>query len=176
MWNKLKPREKRILKLLLAMAVLIFGYMLIKPIWKDYQQVRAEHLQLQETVDDFRSIQAGDSVRQQAIARMVPVFKMPVKAEQQSVLFRDEITKQLRQCGMKAKSMKLRQNKTKKVDGYKVWTVECQGQGQYGSIVRFVGGLKKNPYYVAIEKLVLKVDNKDRNKMTYHLVVSTYAK
>ena len=67
-------------------------------------------------------------------------------------------------------------NKTKKVDGYKVWTVECQGQGQYSSIVRFVGELKKNLYYVAIEKLVLKVDNKDRNKMTYHLVVSTYAK
>ena len=132
MWNKLKPREKRILKLLLATAVLIFGYMLIEPIWKDYQQVKAERLQLQETVDDFRSIQAGDSVRQQAIARRVPVFKMPVKAAQQSVLFRDEITKQLRQCGMKAKSMKLRQNKTKKVDGYKVWTVECQGQGQYG--------------------------------------------
>ena len=164
------------MKLLLVTVVLIFGYMLLEPIMKDYQQVKAERLELQGTLDGFLDIGDSENARQTAIPQMVPVFKIPVTAEQQSILFRDEITKQLQQCGMKAKSMQLRQNKPKDTEGYKAWTVECQGQCQYDSIMRFVEEVKKNPYYVAIEKLVLKVDSKDRNKMTYYLTVSTYAK
>ena len=176
MWNKLKPREKRILLLLLATAVLIVGWRLTEPVLKDHQQARAERRQLQKTLDDFLSVQESDIARKDAIARMVPVFKIPVAAEQQSVLFRDKMTQQLQQCGIKAKSLQLRPNKSKDADGYKVWTVECQGQCQYNSITRFIEEVKKNPYYLAIEKLVLKVDSKDRSKMTYHLVVSTYTK
>jgi hypothetical protein len=176
MWNKLKPREKRIIKLLLITVVLIFGYMLFEPIMKDYHQVKAERLKLQETLDDFLSVCDSDVTRKEAIAQMVPVFKIPVKAEQQSILFRDEITQQLQQCGITAKSMQLRQNKSKDAEGYMVWTMECQGLCQYNSIMRFVKRVEKNPYYVAIEKLVLKVDSKDRNRMTYYLTVSTYAK
>ena len=176
MWNNLKPREKRILKLLMATAVVIFGYMLIEPILADYQQVKAERLELQGTLDGFLGIGDSENARQKAIAQMVPAFKIPVIATQQSILFRDEITKQLQQCGLKAKSMKLQQNKAIKADGYNVWLVECQGQCEYRSITRFVEEIKQNPYYAAIEKLTLKVDSKDRNKMTFHLVVSTYAK
>jgi hypothetical protein len=176
MWNKLKPREKRILKLLVVTVVLIIGYRLIDPIMKDYRQVKAERLQLRKTLKGFLSDGDSDMARKEAIAKIVPVFKMPVKAEQQSILFRDEITKQLQKCGMMAKSMQLRQKKSKDTNGYKVWTVQCQGQCQYNSVVQFAERVKKNPYYVAIEKLVLKVDSKDRNKMTYYLTVSTYAK
>jgi hypothetical protein len=176
MWNKLKPREKRIIKLLLVTAALIFGTLLIEPVMKDYRQAKAERLRLQKKLDGFLDLQDGDAARQEAIAKIVPVFKIPVKAEQQSILFRGEITKQLKKCGMMAKSMRLRRNKSKDTNGYKVWTVECQGQCQYNSVVRFAEEVKKNPYYVAIEKLVLKVDSKDRNKMTYYLVASTYAK
>ena len=176
MWNKLKPREKRIMTLLLVTAILVFGYMLLGPIIQDYQQVKAERVQLQETLDDFLSIQGSNAASQEAIARMVPVFEIPVQAEKQSILFRDKITQQLQQSGIKANSVQLRQNKSKDTAGYKVWTVECQGQCQYNSIMRFAEEIIKNPYYVAIEKLVLKVDSKDRNKMTYYLTVSTYAK
>ena len=75
-----------------------------------------------------------------------------------------------------AKSMKLREDKTKKTGEYKSWLVECQGQCEYKSIMKLIEELKKNPYYAAIEKLVLKVDSKNRNSMTFQLVVSTYAK
>lgn len=176
MWKKLKPREKRIMKLLLLTAVLILGYNLIEPILKNYQQVKAERLQLRETLDRFLSVRDSDIARKETVARMVPVFKVPVAGEQQSILFRDEITKQLQQCGMKAKSVQLRQKKPKASDSYKIWTVECQGQCQYNSVMRFIEEVKKNPYYAAIEKLVLKADSKDRNKLTYYLTVSTYAK
>ena len=176
MWNKLKPREKRIMKLLLVVVVVIFGYGLFESIFKDYRQVKAERLQLRKTLNGFLSDRDSDIARKEAIAKIVPVFKIPVKAERQSILFRDEITKQLEKCGMKAKSMQLRQNKSKDTKGYKVWTVQCQGQCQYNSILRFAEEIKMNPYYVAIEKLVLKVDSKDRNKMTYHLILSTYTK
>jgi len=176
MWNKLKPREKRILKLLMATAVAIFGYILIEPILADYQQLRAERLEQLGTLEGFLDIGDSENARQNAIAQMVPTFKMPVKADQQSILFRDEITKQLQKCGLKANSMKLRQDKTAKVDGYNVWLVECQGQCGYASITRFFNEVRKNPYYAAMEKLTLKVDSKDRNKITYYLIVSTYAK
>lgn len=174
--KNLKPREKRILKLLLVTAVVIFGYMLIEPLLIDYQQAKAERSQMQQTLDGFLDIGDSESARQKAIAEMVPVFKLPAKADQQSILFRDEITKQLQRCGIKAKSMKLRQNKAIKASGYNVWVVECQGQCGYQSITRFVEEVKKNPYYAAIEKLILKADSKDRNKLTFQLVVSTYAK
>ena len=164
------------MKLLLATAILIFGWKLLGPIINDYQQVKAERLQLQETLDDFLSLQGSDAARQEAISQMVPAFEIPVQAEKQSILFRDKITQQLQQSGMKANSMQLRQNKSKDTAGYKVWTVECQGQCQYKSIMRFVEEVKKNPYFVAIEKLILKVDSNDRNKLTYYLIVSTYAK
>lgn len=176
MWNKLKPREKRIMKLLLATACLIIGFQLLEPIIQDYQQAKAERLRLQETLDDFLRIQGSDAARQEAIAQMVPVFEIPAQSEKQSILFRDNINQQLKRAGLKANSIQLRQNKSKDTAGYKVWTVECQGQCQYNSIMRFVEEIKKNPYYVAIEKLALKVDSKDRNKMTYYLIVSTYAK
>jgi Tfp pilus assembly protein PilO len=176
MWNKLKPREKRILKLLLATVVVIFGYMFVEPILNDYRQLKTERLELQRTLDGFWDIGDSENARQKAIAQIVPTLKIPVKADQQSILFRDEITKQLQQCGLKAKSMKLRQDKTIKADGYNVWLVECQGQCGYTSITRFVNEVRNNPYYAAMEKLTLKVDSKDRNKMTFHLIVSTYAK
>jgi hypothetical protein len=176
MWNTLKPREKRILKLLLATAAVIGGYLLIEPLLKDYQQVKAESLQLRQTLDEFLSIQDTESIRQKALAKRVPTFEIPVQAPQQSVLFRDKVTQQLQQCGLRAKSMELRQNKTKKSDGFNVWLVECQGPCQYDGIMRLIEELNKNPYYVGIEKLTLKVDSKDRNQMTFSLAVSTYAK
>ena len=150
--------------------------MLIEPILTDYRQLRAARLERLRTLEDFLGIGDSENARQKAIAQMVPVFKIPVKGDQRSTLFRDGITKQLQQCGLKAKSMQLRQDKTAKVDGYNVWLVECQGQCKSSSITRFVNEVKKNPYYAAIEKLRLKVDSKDRSKITYHLIVSTYTK
>ncbi|MHC5139879.1 MAG: hypothetical protein ACYSOF_08360 [Planctomycetota bacterium] len=46
MWNKLQPREKRILKLLFLTAAVIVGFMLIEPLVKDFQHTRAERLEL----------------------------------------------------------------------------------------------------------------------------------
>jgi len=176
MWNTLQPREKRILKLLLATALLIGGYLLIEPLLKDYRQVKAESRQLRQTLDAFLSIQDSESPRQKALVSMVPTFEIPVQAPQQSILFRDKVTQQLQQCGLRPKSVELRQNKSKKTDGFDHWIVECQGPCQYNSMMRFVEELKKNPYYVGFEKLTLKTDSKNRNQMTFTLAVSTYAK
>lgn len=176
MWNKLQPREKRILILLAVTAVLIFGYMLIEPVQKDYQRVKSERARLRRTLNDFLDTGDRDNVRQKAVALRVPTFKYPVQGSRQSILFRDELTKQLQKCGLKAKSLKLHPNKSIKAEGYNVWTLECQGQCKYKSIMRFIDVVKQNPYYASIEKLTLKVDSKKRTEMTFQLVVSTYAK
>lgn len=175
MWNKLKSREKRILILLGITAAVIFGYLLLEPVIQDYQQVKTERVQLRKTLEAFLVSQDAESQQQKNIASMVPVFTMPVKSEQQSILFRDEVTQQLQRAGIKAKSMQLRQNRAQNAGGYKVWIVECQGECRYDSMMRLVEQLKQNPYYVGIEKLVLKADSKDRNKLTFYLTVSTYA-
>lgn len=175
MWNKLQPREKRILKLLFLTAAVIVGFMLIEPLVKDFQHTRAERLELKKTLDTFLGTQDDKAARQKAVAERVPVFEPPTDGPQQSILFRDELTRQLQRCGLTSKSMQLRQDKTKKTTGSNVWVMECQGQCQYASVLQFLEEIKKNPYYAAIEKLVLKADTKDRNKMTYHLTVSTYA-
>jgi Tfp pilus assembly protein PilO len=175
MRKKLQPREKKILILLAVTAVLIFGYMFLEPILDDYQQVEAEQANLQKTLNDFLEVGDRENARQKAVAEKVPTFKLPVESVKQSILFRDELTKQLQQCGLKATSLKMSQNKAIKAPGYNVWLVECQGQCNYQSMVKFFEEVKKNPYYAAIEKLTLKVDSKDRNKMTFQLVVSTYA-
>ena len=174
MWKSLKHREKRILMLLLVTVLVIGGYMLIEPLLKDYQQIKAESRQLHQTLNTFLSIQDSESSRQQALQQRVPTFEIPVAASQQSVLFRDKFTQQLQRCGLKAKSVELRQNKSQKTKDYNVWVVECQGPCQYDAMMRLVEELKKNPYYVGIEKLTLKTDSKDRNKMTFSLAVSTY--
>ena len=71
MWKSLQPREKRILKLLLATALLIGGYMLIEPLLRDYQQVKAESQQLQQT----RLLLAGP-------VEMVPSFRAAISLVQ----------------------------------------------------------------------------------------------
>jgi hypothetical protein len=40
----------------------------------------------------------------------------------------------------------------------------------------FLSKLKQNPYYVAIDQLSLKVDEKDRNKVDFTITVSTFSK
>jgi hypothetical protein len=82
----------------------------------------------------------------------------------------------LQKAGIQAKTLQLRDNRGKRQDGFALLTVDVGGRCRYESMLRLLGDLKRNPYYVGVEKCILRVDAKNRNEMTFQLAVFTYAK
>jgi hypothetical protein len=175
--KSLNARDKRAVIVMIASAVVIFGYFwVLEPVLKDYRQLKQQHAGLEKKLDHLFSISdAGEQSQQRAVAEMVPVFEMPDKAQAQCILFRDKVTEQLQRCGLKASSIASPKKKGSR-DGYTVYTIECKGQCSVDSMKKLMSELKKNPYYVAVEKMVLKVGEKKRDQVNYTLVISTYAK
>lgn len=173
----LTQRDKRTLKLTAAAAVLIVGYFLVfEPLMASYQQKRIQRDQLQRQLNRLTSIQGGiGAVRFKELTDRVPVFEMPVAAAEQGLLFRDELTRQLQQAGIQARTLQLRDNRGKREDGFAVLTVDCQGRCEYQQMLRLLSELKRNPYFVGVEKFSLRVDTRNRNEMTFQLAVFTYA-
>lgn len=174
----LTERDKRTLKLSAAAAVLIVGYFLFaEPAWHSYRSLRSEHDAMRKQLERLTAVQSGiGAIRFRELMSRVPVFEMPAAAGEQGVLFRDELTRQLQQTGIQARTVQLRDNRGKRQDGYAVLTVDCQGRCTYEQMLRLLGNLKRNPYYVGIEKFSLRVDTRNRNEMTFQLAVFTYAK
>lgn len=173
----LTQRDKRALKLMAVGAALIVGYFLaFEPALESYRSLRDERNRLQKQLDRLTGIQNGvGAVQFKALSERVPVLEMPTDAARQGVLFRDELTRQLQKAGIQARTLQLRDNRGKRKDGYAVLTVDGQGRCSYESMLRLLGDLKRNPYYVGIEKCTLRVDAKNRNEMTFQLAVFTYA-
>ena len=178
MMKPLTQRDKRTLKLTVAAAVLIVGYfMAAEPALTSYTTLRSERDQLQRQLTRLTGVQGGiGAIRFKEIMDRVPVFEMPEAAAEQGVLFRDELTRQLQRAGIQARTLQLRDNRGKRQDGYAFLTVDCQGRCSYEQMLRLLGDLKQNPYYVGIEKFSLRVDTRNRNEMTFQLAVFTYAK
>ena len=174
----LAPRDKLKLKITVTAAVLIVGYFLaLEPMLASYREMRSERDQLQRQLDRLTSIQSGiGAIRFKELNERVPVYVMPAAAAEQGVLFRDELTSQLQQAGVQARTLQLRDNRGKREDGFAVLTVDVQGQCGYEQMLRLLADLKRNPYYVGVEKFSLRVDTRNRNTMSYQLAVYTYAK
>lgn len=174
----LTQRDKRTLKITGAAAVLIVGYFLaLEPMATSYRSLRDQRDRLQRQLDRLTGIQSGiGAIRFKELTDRVPVFEMPVAPAEQGLLFRDELTRQLQRAGIQARTLQLRDNRGKREDGFAVLTVDCQGRCEYEQMLRLLSDLKRNPYYVGVEKITLRVDTRNRNEMTYQLAVFTYAK
>ena len=161
-----------------AAAALIFGYFLVlEPTLASCRSLRSERDRLQKQLNRLTGIQSGlGAVRFKELNDRVPVFEMPADAAGQGLLFRDELTRQLQQAGIQARTLQLRDNRGKRDDGYAVLTVDCQGRCSYEQMLRLLADLKRNPYYVGVEKFSLRVDTRNRNEMAFQLAVFTYAK
>lgn len=174
----LTQRDKRTLKLTAAAAVLIIGYFLvIEPTIASYQTLCGQRDRLQRQLDRLTSIQSGvGAIRFKELNDRVPVFEMPAAVVEQGLLFRDELTRQLQKAGIQARTLQLRDNRGKREDGFAVLTVDCQGRCGYEQMLKLLADLKRNPYYVGVEKFSLRVDTRNRNEMTFQFSVFTYAK
>lgn len=174
----LTQRDKRAIVLMTVGTVLICGYFLVfEPAMTSYRSLRSERDRLQKQLNRLTGIQSGiGAVRFKELTDRVPVFEMPADTAQQGVLFRDELTQQLQKAGIQARTLQMRDNRGKRQDGFAVLTVDCQGRCGYEQMLNVLGDLKRNPYYVGIEKFSLRVDSRNRNEMTFQLAVFTYAK
>lgn len=173
----LTQRDKRTLKLTAMAGVLIVVYFLaLEPMLASWQQMRSQRDQLQRQLDRLTGIQSGiGAIRFKELTDRVPVYEMPSAAAEQGLLFRDELTRQLQRAGLQARTLQLRDNRGKRENGFAVLTVDCQGRCEYEQMLRLLADLKRNPYYVGVEKLSLRVDTRNRNEMTFQLAVFTYA-
>ena len=174
----LTKRDKRALKLMVIGTLLILGYFWIfEPTLNSYRSLCSRRDQLQKQLHRLTKIQDGvGAVQSKGLFDRVPVLEMPKEAIQQGVLFRDELTTQLQKAGIKAKTVQLRDNRGQRRDGFSILSVDVQGKCDYQSMLKLLGDLKRNPYYVGIEKCVLRVDAKKRDEMTFQLAVFTYGK
>jgi hypothetical protein len=174
----LTQRDKRALKLMAIGGLLIIGYFKIfEPVMESYRSLRCQREQLQKQLGRLTRIQngTGEAQYKELFAR-VPALEMPKESAPQGVLFRDELTQQLQKAGIQARTLQLRESRAKRQDGFEVLTVDVQGRCGYEPMLRLLEDLKHNPYYVGVEKCVLRVDAKNRNEMTFQLAVFTYAK
>lgn len=174
----LNAREKRAVGLVILTAVLIAAWRISVPAFESYQRLIAQRNLLRQKINTLFSLSKPDQqLRLKTLSEQVPVLKMPQPAVQQGILFRDELTRQLQRCGVQAKTLQLRESSgSLRRDGFRVLLLDCQGRCTAQSLMQLIEQLKQNPYYVAVEKLSMKADPKERSAVTFQLVVSTYAK
>ena len=171
MLKRLSERDRRVLKLGIAGAVLIPVFFLYAVPWfEDWRQVRGR---LSAQREKLKKITLVDS----RLISLVPKLSIPREEKMQGTLFRDEFSRQLKQVGIKAKSVQLvSSRKERRVSEYKCLQLQCRGECGFGQLVDLLAALNGNPYFVGVEAITLKCDAKDRNKMDVTLTVSTYAR
>ncbi len=176
---KLSQRDKKALKLAAVAVVAIVGYLFAAAPWIDSWRLTAGQLSRQR--GELKSISKTDraaAVKRAGLMATVPKLEMPKKENIQMPLFREKINEQLKQSGIKVKSLKYLTRKTPKAaGGYRTKLLECRGQAKYGQIIGLLASFRDNPYLVGIEDIQLKCDMKDRGKpMDLILIVSTFVK
>ncbi|MBP8604624.1 MAG: hypothetical protein KBI46_02110 [Phycisphaerae bacterium] len=178
MMKPLSAREKRAVGLVVLTAVLIAIWRVSVPAFEYYQRLTGQRHALRQKIDTlFLLAKPEQQLRLKTLSEQVPVLEMPQPAAQQGILLRDELTRQLQRCGIQAKTLQLRESSgALRRDGFRVLLLDCQGRCSTQSLMQLIEQLKQNPYYVAVEKLSMKVDPKERSAVTFQLVVSTYAK
>jgi type II secretory pathway component PulM len=171
MFNRLSQRDRRALKLGIAGVVLIPVFFLyVVPWFEDWQRVRE---QLSARRQKLKNITTVDS----RLFSQLPKLSIPREEKVQVTLFRDEFSRQLKQAGIKAKSVQfVSSRKQRQISGYKCLQLQCRAECGFGQVVDLLAALNTNPYFVGVEAITLKCDAKDRNKMDVVLTVLTYAK
>ncbi len=168
---QISRKDKRALMLGLAAVFAIFLFMVLDPAFGKWGSARVK------TAANLRSIQnaadIGGKTRIQGILSVVPVFEMPKDRQNQMMLFSNKINEQFKQSGINPTNLQyvsVAKTKEKKLQ------LQCKAICVMDQALDFLSKLKQNPYYVAIDQLSLKVDEKDRNKVDFTITVSTFSK
>lgn len=173
--HQLNQRERRTVFICLgAAAAMLVWFLLVEPVVRQGRQLRS---QLQKERQKLNILLAkegsSDALKQKNLIMAVPMLEMPVSAEKQIELLRDEVTRQLQQAGVQVKNFTFTTGIAQGPGASDIASLRCQGKCQFSSLVRFLDDLRKNPYYLGIEELSIKTDERNRQSLEIAFTIST---
>jgi hypothetical protein len=173
MIEKLSQRDKRALKTGAVVVAAILGFVFVTT-WFGHWAVVRESLAAKR--DKLRDIDVSNA-KQKGLWSKVPVFEMPKEAEEQSFLFRDKLSEQLKKAGVKPEPLKfLPAKKSRQAAGYKLLCLKCSGKAEFQQVLDLLADLNENPYLVGIEELAISCDPRKPQEVELGLTVSTFVK
>jgi type II secretory pathway component PulM len=174
--NQLNPRERKTLFICVVVcAAMLLWFLALEPALKQGQQLRSQLQQQRQKLGALLAKEGtSEALRQKNLTQMVPMLEMPTVSEKQIQLLRDKITQQLEQAGIQVKNFQFSTGVVQGPGATDVITLRCQGKCQFDSLARFLDDLRKNPYYVGIEELSIKTDEKNRQNLEIAFTVSTF--
>jgi hypothetical protein len=174
--NKLNQRERKTVVIcLIVCAVMVIWFLVLEPIVRQGSQLRSQLKQQRQKLDILLAKEGtSDALKQKKLTEAVPMLEMPTSSEKQTQLLRDKITQQLKDAGVQVKNFQFSTGVAQGPGATDVITLRCQGKCQFASLARFLDDLRKNPYYVGIEELSIKTDEKNRQNLDIAFTVSTF--
>jgi glutamate/tyrosine decarboxylase-like PLP-dependent enzyme len=174
--NQLNQRERKtLLVCLVACAAMLLWFLVLEPGVKQGRQLRSQLQQQRQKLSILLAKEGtSEALKQKNLTQAVPMLEMPTASEKQNQLLRDKITQQLGQAGVQVKNFTFSSGIAQGPGATDVITLRCQGKCQFTSLARFLDDLRKNPYYVGIEELSIKTDEKNRQNLDIAFTVSTF--
>jgi Tfp pilus assembly protein PilO len=176
MLETLNPRERRTVLASLAAAIVMAGYFLIlEPMLSKAEQVSSQlSLARQQLKTLLAKEGSPEALKCKTLTTAVPVLEMPIVPEKQIQLLRDKLTQQAQQAGVQIKNMQFLSATAAGPSASGALMLKCQGRCQFPSLIKLLEDLKNNPYYVGIEDLSIRADDKNRQDLEIILTVSTF--
>jgi hypothetical protein len=174
--NQLNERERKTVVIcLVACAAMLLWFLVLEPVASQGRQLHSQlRLQRQKLGILLAKDETLEAQKQKNLTQAVPMLEMPTSSEKQTQLLRDKITQQLERSGIQVKNFQFSTGIVQGPGATDVITLRCQGKCQFTSLARFLDDLRKNPYYVGIEELSIKTDEKDRQNLEISFTVSTF--
>ncbi len=172
MIDKLSKKDIRALKLGALGAVIILVFVFGSKVHQSWTKAKSNGAVLRSKLD----IIDVDKAKRAGLMSIVPVFEMPQVEEDQKFLFRDKLSEQLKNAGIKNKPLQLQAGRKSPESGYKLLLVKCNATCRFEQLLDFLAKLNENPYLVGIEELKIKCDPKKQGEVELDLTVSTFAK
>jgi len=178
MMKKLNPREKHMLLLGAAAAVLIFVFTYGSKGYDHWSQARRTLAAAKNKLGEVET----DKNRQAALATMVPAIETPQVEDKQKFLFRDKLHEQFKKAGINTEPLQFLPVRKPRSVPYRVLKIKCKGKCKFDQLLDFLSNLKENPYLVGVEELRFQCDTKEPpekrkdKEIEIDLTVSTFVK
>ncbi|MEN6306578.1 MAG: GspMb/PilO family protein [Anaerohalosphaeraceae bacterium] len=174
--EKLNPRERKIAVFCtVAGGLMVIYFLIAEPIMLKAGQIHSRRKQQQENLSMLLAEEGSvEAMKLKNLTAAVPVLEMPVEADKQVQLLRDQLTKQIQQAGIQVKNFQFQTGSATGPNASSLIMLQCRGRCQFPAIVKLLEELKKNPYYVGVEELTLRVDERNRQEMDFTFTVSTF--
>ena len=174
--DKLNPRERKTALFCVVTGGLMVIYFLIaEPLLLKAGEVRSRLRQQRQNLSMLLAEEGSvEAMKLKSLTAAVPILKMPVEPDKQVQLLRDQLTKQIQQAGIQVKNFQFQTGSATGPNASSVIMLQCRGRCQFPAMMRLLEELKKNPYYVGVEELTLRVDERNRQELDFTFTVSTF--